>query len=74
VEVILQMLVVKRLYGWSDEETEHFVSDSLVLRQFCRVYLEPVPDATTLLRWANRIGPETLATLNERVVALARSL
>jgi IS5 family transposase len=74
VEVILRMLVVKRLYRWSYEETEHFVADSLVLRQFCRVYLAPVPDDTTVLRWANLIGPETLEALNERVVALARSL
>jgi IS5 family transposase len=27
VEVILRMLVVKRLYDWSYERTEHFVSD-----------------------------------------------
>jgi transposase, IS5 family len=74
VEVILRMLVVKRLYGWSDEETERVVADSLVLRQFCRVYVAPVPDATTLLRWANLIAPSTLAALNERVVELARSL
>ncbi len=37
VEVILRLLVVKRLYGWSYEETERFVGDSLVLRQCCRV-------------------------------------
>jgi hypothetical protein len=30
VEVILRMLVVKRLYGFSYEQTEHFVSDSIV--------------------------------------------
>ncbi len=36
VEVILRMLVVKHLYGWSYEQTEQWVSDSLVLRQFCR--------------------------------------
>jgi IS5 family transposase len=74
VEVILRLLVVKRLYGWSYEQTEHFVGDSLVLRQFCRVYLEPVPDDTTLLRWANLIGPGTIEQLNDRVVQLARSL
>jgi transposase, IS5 family len=74
VEVILRLLVVKRLYRWSYEETEHFVSDSLVLRQFCRVYLQPVPDDTTLIRWANLIEPETLARLNDRVVALAQAL
>jgi transposase, IS5 family len=74
IEVILRLLVVKRLYGWSYEEVEHFVADSLVLRQFCRVYLAKVPDDTTLLRWANLIAPATLAALNERVVALARGL
>jgi len=74
VEVILRLLVVKRLYDWSYEETERFVGDSLVLRQFCRLYLQPVPDDTTLIRWANLIGPDTVAALNDRAVVLARSL
>jgi IS5 family transposase len=74
VEVVLRMLVVMRLYGWSYEEAEYFVSDSLVLRQFCRVYLEKVPDDTVLIRWANTIGPEVLQALNGRVVQLARAL
>ena len=54
------MHVVRRLYDWSYEQTEQFVSDSLVLRQFCRLYLEPAPDDTTLLRWAALIEPATL--------------
>jgi IS5 family transposase len=72
VEVILRMLVVMRLYSWSFARTEYFVNDSLVLRQFCRVYLEKVPDDTTLIRWARLVGPETLQRLNDRVVELAR--
>ena len=68
------MLVVRRLYDWSYEETERFVSDSLVLRQFCRLYLERAPHHTTLIKWAGLIGPKTLEQLNEHVVALARSL
>jgi transposase, IS5 family len=74
VEVILRMLVVMRLYSWSYEQAEYFVNDSLVLRQFCRLYLEKVPDDTALIRWANTIGPETVQALNDRVVQLARSL
>ena len=74
VEVILRMLVVMRLYHWSYAQTEYWVKDSLTLRQFCRVYLQPVPDDTTLIRWANLIGPETVERLNARVVALARRL
>ena len=34
VEVVLRMLVVKRLYNFSYEQTERFVNDSIVLRQF----------------------------------------
>jgi IS5 family transposase len=74
VEVILRMLVVKHLYGWSYEATERWVSDSLVLRQFCRVYVASVPDDTTLLRWANLIQPATLHRLLDHMVGLARSL
>ncbi len=72
VEVILRMLVIKHLYKWSYDQTEHWVSDSLVLRQFCRIYFERVPDATTLLRWANLIQPATLQQLLDHVVDLAR--
>src|SRR5512142_3521373 len=74
VEVILRMIIVKHLYGWSYEETEYHVSDSLVLRQFCRVYLNAVPDDTTLIKWANLIQPETLHALLDHVTELARSL
>lgn len=71
VEVVLRMLVVKRLYGYSYEETVERVSDSLNLRRFCRVYLNEVPVDTTLLRWANLIQPKTLEKFNQRIVQLA---
>jgi transposase, IS5 family len=71
VEVILRMLVVRRLYDWSFEATERNVSDSLVLRQFTRLYLKAAPDDTTLIRWAKLIGGDTLECLNERAVTLA---
>lgn len=74
VEVILRMLVVKHLYGWSYEETEQWVGDSLVLRQFCRVYLKRVPDDTTLLRWANLIQPETVHELLDHIAHLAQQV
>ncbi len=74
VEVILRILVVKHLYNLSYEKTEKAVKDSLVLRRFCRVYFENVPDDTTLIRWANQIKPETLKALHKRVVQIAREL
>lgn len=74
VEVILRLLVVQHLYNWSYAQTEHFVGDSLVLRQFCRVGFEPVPHHTTLMRWSNLVQPETMHRLLDRVTELARSL
>ena len=71
VEVVLRMLVVKRLYGYSYAETERVVRDSLSLRQFCRVFLHDVPDEKTLIRWAHVIQPKTLEKFNERIMQLA---
>jgi hypothetical protein len=48
------------------------VADSLVLRWFCRLYFQRTPHATTLLRWAATIRPETLQALNDRLVVLAK--
>jgi transposase, IS5 family len=74
VEVILRMLVVKHLYGWSFPQTAQCVSDSLVLRQFCRVYVAPVPDQSTLHRWAKLIQPATLHRVLDHLVHLACQL
>ncbi len=74
VEVILRLLVVKHLYCWSFPQTTRFVSDSLVLRQFCRVYFETVPDQSTLNRWARLIQPATLHRLLDHIVHLACQL
>lgn len=74
VEVVLRMLVVRRLYDWSYAETERFVGDSLVLRQFCRLGLAKAPDDTTLIRWAGLVRPATLEQLHAHVVGLARAL
>jgi IS5 family transposase len=74
VEVILRLLVIQHLYDWSYAQTEHFVGDSLVLRQFCRLGFQPMPHHTTLMRWANLLQPETMHRLLARVTELARSL
>lgn len=47
------------------------MSDRLVLRQFCRVYAQRVPDDTTVLR--HLIQSATLHLLLAHGVALARS-
>ena len=72
VEAILRLLLVKHLYGWSYQETAERVADSLVLRWFCRIYFQTVPDKSTLIRWTHTLRPETLHALNDRVVELAK--
>jgi transposase, IS5 family len=72
VEVLLRMLICKHLHQWSYQETEEQVDQNLILRWFCRLYWAPVPDESTLVRWANTLQPETLHALNDRVVQLAR--
>jgi IS5 family transposase len=71
VEVLLRLVILKHLYQWSYKETEGRVADSLVLRWFCRVAFHEVPDASTLWRWEQTLQPETVHTLNDRVVQLA---
>jgi IS5 family transposase len=71
VEVVLRMLAIKHLYDLSYEQTVLQVADSLVLRQFCRVYLQAAPDQSTLCRWANLIRPQTLQAFNQRIMNLA---
>ena len=74
VEVISRMLAVKRLYGLSYERTEQHVNDSLVLRWFCRIYFNPVPDHSTLNKWALLIRPHTLHAFNQRITTIATEL
>ena len=71
VEVILRMLAIKHLYDLSYEQAVLQVADSLVLRQFCRVYLQATPDQSTLFRWAKLIQPQTLQSFNQRIMNLA---
>lgn len=51
VEVILRMLALKYLRGLSYEKTIVNVNESLILRQFCRIYFNRIPDKSTLIRW-----------------------
>jgi len=72
VEVALRMLVLKRLRGWSFDETEREVRASLVYRKLVRVYFEKVPDAKTLLRLSAVIGGEGVEAIHGRLLEIAR--
>ena len=67
------MLVLKRIKGWSFEETEHEVRKNLVYRHLARVYFERVPDAKTLIRLSAVIGADGVEAIHRRLVEMARA-
>jgi IS5 family transposase len=74
VEVILRMLALKHLRCLSYEKTILNVNESLILRQFCRIYFNPLPDKSTLIRWSHQISQETLEKFNQHLTQIATQL
>ena len=72
-EVVLRMLLLKHVRNWSYEVVEREVRANLVYRSFCRIGLEKVPDAKTLVRLGQAVGPEVIAELHARIVVLAQA-
>jgi len=71
-EVALRMLLLKQVRNWSYERLEREVRANVVYRSFCRIGTERVPDAKTLVRLGQAIGPDTVRELHDGIVALAR--
>jgi IS5 family transposase len=71
-EVALRLLILKHVRNWSYDELEREVRANLVYRAFTRIGDQKVPDAKTLARLGQVIGPEVVRDLHERLVALAR--
>lgn len=71
-EVVLRLMVLKHKRNWSFDVLEQEVRGSLVYRQFARLGWEKMPDAKSLIRLANALGPDVLRELHERVVAIAK--
>ena len=66
-EVLLRMLLIKYLYGWSEQQITEQVEDSLVLRWFCRLGLQPAPAVSTLSQAAGHVSVAELEALANRV-------
>jgi len=58
--------------NWSYDTLEREVRANLVYRAFTRIGDEKVPDAKTLARLGQAIGPEVIGKLHERLMELAR--
>jgi len=71
-EVVLRLLILKHVRNWSYDTLEREVRANLVYRAFTRIGDERVPDAKTLARLGQAIGPEVIGKLHGRLMELAR--
>jgi len=71
-EVVLRLLLLKHIRNWSYDTLEREVRANLVYRAFTRIGDETVPDAKTLARLGQLLGPQVIEELHRRVVALAQ--
>src|SRR5262250_220207 len=71
-EVALRLLILKHVRNWSFDTLEREVRANLVYRAFTRIGDEKVPDAKTLARLGQTIGPEVIGKLHGRLMELAR--
>ncbi len=71
-EVVLRLAVLKHVRNWSFEETEREVRANVVYRQFTRIGAEKVPDAKTLGRLVQALGPAVIQQVHQRLVAIAQ--
>src|SRR5215470_6067890 len=62
-EVLLRMLLVKHVYGWSEQQTAEQVADSLVLRWFCRVGMQSAPSSESVRRGLDQVSVVELEAL-----------
>jgi transposase, IS5 family len=71
-EVVLRLLILKHARNWSYDVLEREVRANLVYRDFTRIGSQKVPDAKTLVRLGQLLGPEVIQQLHGRMVDLAR--
>lgn len=70
-EVVLRMLLLKHMRGWSFEDVSREVRANLVYRDFTGIGGGKVPDDKTMGRLARQLGPEAIELLHRRTVAIA---
>ena len=71
-EVLLRLMVLKHVRNWSFQELEREVRANVVYRQFTRIEAEKVPDAKTMGRLGQVLGPGVVRQIHQRIVALAQ--
>ena len=70
-EVVLRMVALKHIFNRSFADVELEVNGSLLYRQLTRVGAGKTPDRKTLARQELAWGPEVIAQIHRRLVAIA---
>ena len=70
-EIVLRLMLLKHIRNWSFAELEREVRPNLLYREFTRGGSGKVPDAKTLGRQAQALGPEVVEQIHQRMVELA---
>ncbi len=71
-EVALRLAVLKHVRNWSFEETEREVRANVVYRQFTCIGAEKVPDAKTMQRQVQALGPEVVKQIHQRLIGIGQ--
>jgi IS5 family transposase len=71
-EMVLRLMLLKHVRNWSYDALEREVRMNLAYRDFARIGLGKVPDAKTLARIGQALGPEVIAELHQRLVEIAK--
>jgi len=66
-EVLLRLLLVKYLYDWSEQHLVEQAQDSLVLRWFSRMELQPAPAISSVSQAAGHVSVAEGEALANRV-------
>ncbi|MBI4520327.1 MAG: ISNCY family transposase [Gemmatimonadetes bacterium] len=68
---VLRSLTLQRVKNWDYRELRERIADGYTLRRFTEFFSQPVPKHDAFHRAFRRLRPETLRTINERVVEAA---
>jgi transposase, IS5 family len=72
-EVVLRLLILRRVRNWSYNVLEREVRANLVYRKFTHVGAAKMPDAKTMGAWGRALGPQVVKQVHERIVQIAQA-
>jgi len=72
-EVVLRLLILRRVRNWSYNVLEREVRANLVYRKFTHVGAAKMPDAKTMGGWGRALGPQVIKQVHEQIVQIAQA-